>query len=123
MITIVKIFFFQAEDGIRDIGVTGVQTCALPISIKAKELFRNDKEYVVMQGEVLIVDEHTGRMLAGRRYNDGLHQAIEAKEGVTVREEYQTLATITLQNYFRLYDKLSGMTGTAMTEASEFDKI
>jgi preprotein translocase subunit SecA len=92
-------------------------------SIKAKELFRNDKEYVVMQGEVLIVDEHTGRMLAGRRYNDGLHQAIEAKEGVTVREEYQTLATITLQNYFRLYEKLSGMTGTAMTEASEFDKI
>ncbi|MFN8193613.1 MAG: preprotein translocase subunit SecA [Nocardioidaceae bacterium] len=92
-------------------------------SIKAKELFRNDKEYVVMQGEVLIVDEHTGRMLQGRRYNDGLHQAIEAKEGVTVREEYQTLATITLQNYFRLYDKLAGMTGTAMTEASEFDKI
>jgi preprotein translocase subunit SecA len=92
-------------------------------SIKAKELFRNDKEYVVMQGEVLIVDEHTGRMLAGRRYNDGLHQAIEAKEGVQVREEYQTLATITLQNYFRMYDKLSGMTGTAMTEASEFDKI
>ncbi|WP_139979085.1 preprotein translocase subunit SecA [Nocardioides litoris] len=92
-------------------------------SIKAKELFRNDKEYVVMNGEVLIVDEHTGRMLAGRRYNDGLHQAIEAKEGVQVREEYQTLATITLQNYFRLYDTLSGMTGTAMTEASEFDKI
>ncbi|GAA5150388.1 preprotein translocase subunit SecA [Nocardioides marinquilinus] len=92
-------------------------------SIKAKELFRNDKEYVVMNGEVLIVDEHTGRMLSGRRYNDGLHQAIEAKEGVQVREEYQTLATITLQNYFRLYDTLSGMTGTAMTEASEFDKI
>ena len=92
-------------------------------SIKAKELFRNDKEYVVIDGEVLIVDEHTGRMLAGRRYNDGLHQAIEAKEGVEVREEYQTLATITLQNYFRLYEKLSGMTGTAMTEASEFDKI
>jgi preprotein translocase subunit SecA len=92
-------------------------------SIKAKELFHNDKEYVVMNGEVLIVDEHTGRILAGRRYNDGLHQAIEAKEGVEVREEYQTLATITLQNYFRLYDKLSGMTGTAMTEASEFDKI
>ena len=91
-------------------------------SIKAKELFRNDKEYVLMDGEVLIVDEHTGRMLAGRRYNDGLHQAIEAKEGVTVREEYQTLATVTLQNYFRLYFKLSGMTGTAMTEASEFDK-
>ena len=92
-------------------------------SIKAKELFHNDKEYVVMNGEVLIVDEHTGRILAGRRYNDGLHQAIEAKEGVEVREEYQTLATITLQNYFRLYKKLSGMTGTAMTEASEFDKI
>ena len=92
-------------------------------SIKAKELFRNDKEYVVMNGEVLIVDEHTGRMLAGRRYNEGLHQAIEAKEGVEVREEYQTLATVTLQNYFRLYEKLGGMTGTAMTEASEFDKI
>jgi preprotein translocase subunit SecA len=92
-------------------------------SIKAKELFHNDKEYVVMNGEVLIVDEHTGRMLAGRRYNEGLHQAIEAKEGVQVREEYQTLATVTLQNFFRLYKKLSGMTGTAMTEASEFDKI
>jgi preprotein translocase subunit SecA len=92
-------------------------------SIKAKELFRNDKEYVVIDGEVLIVDEHTGRVLSGRRYNDGLHQAIEAKESVQIREEYQTLATVTLQNYFRLYDKLSGMTGTAMTEASEFDKI
>ena len=92
-------------------------------AIKAKELFRRDKEYVVLDGEVLIVDEHTGRMLHGRRYNEGLHQAIEAKEGVQVREEYQTLATITLQNYFRLYEKLSGMTGTAMTEASEFDKI
>ncbi|MBA2640374.1 MAG: preprotein translocase subunit SecA [Nocardioidaceae bacterium] len=92
-------------------------------AIKAKELFRRDKEYVVMNGEVLIVDEHTGRMLEGRRYNEGLHQAIEAKEKVRVREEYQTLATITLQNYFRLYDKLAGMTGTAMTEASEFDKI
>jgi preprotein translocase subunit SecA len=92
-------------------------------AIKAKELFRKDKEYVVMDGDVLIVDEHTGRMLAGRRYNEGLHQAIEAKEKVRIREEYQTLATITLQNYFRLYDKLSGMTGTAMTEASEFDKV
>src|SRR5690606_7823754 len=81
-------------------------------SIKAKELFRNDKEYVVINGEVLIVDEHTGRILAGRRYNEGLHQAIEAKEGVQIREEYQTLATVTLQNYFRLYKKLSGMTGT-----------
>ena len=92
-------------------------------AIKAKELFRRDKEYVVIEGEVLIVDEHTGRLLEGRRYNEGLHQAIEAKEGVRVREEYQTLATITLQNYFRLYEKLSGMTGTAMTEAAEFDKI
>ncbi len=92
-------------------------------AIKAKELFRRDKEYVVLDGEVLIVDEHTGRILHGRRYNEGLHQAIEAKEGVRIREEYQTLATITLQNYFRLYEKLAGMTGTAMTEASEFDKI
>jgi len=92
-------------------------------AIKAKELFKRDKDYVVMNGDVLIVDEHTGRILDGRRYNEGLHQAIEAKEGVTVREEYQTLATITLQNYFRLYGKLSGMTGTALTEASEFDKI
>jgi preprotein translocase subunit SecA len=92
-------------------------------AIKAKELFKKDKDYVVMEGEVLIVDEHTGRILDGRRYNEGLHQAIEAKEGVRIREEYQTLATITLQNYFRLYDKLGGMTGTAMTEASEFDKI
>ncbi len=92
-------------------------------AIKAKELFRRDRDYVVIEGDVLIVDEHTGRMLHGRRYNEGLHQAIEAKEGVTIREEYQTLATITLQNYFRLYDKLGGMTGTAMTEASEFDKI
>ncbi len=89
---------------------------------QAKELFRNDKDYVVIDGEVLIVDEHTGRILDGRRYNEGLHQAIEAKEGVRIREEYQTLATITLQNYFRLYDKLGGMTGTALTEASEFDK-
>jgi preprotein translocase subunit SecA len=92
-------------------------------AIKAKELFRRDKEYVVIEGAVLIVDEHTGRLLEGRRYNEGLHQAIEAKENVRVREEYQTLATITLQNYFRLYEKLAGMTGTAMTEASEFDKI
>ena len=92
-------------------------------AIKAKELFKRDKDYVLIDGNVMIVDEHTGRVLEGRRYNEGLHQAIEAKENVTVREEYQTLATITLQNYFRLYEKLSGMTGTAMTEASEFDKI
>ncbi len=92
-------------------------------AIKAKELFRLDKDYVVMNGEVLIVDEHTGRMLAGRRYNEGMHQAIEAKEGVEIKNENQTLATITLQNYFRLYSKLSGMTGTASTEASEFHQI
>ncbi|HEX6920566.1 MAG TPA: preprotein translocase subunit SecA [Actinomycetes bacterium] len=92
-------------------------------AIKAKELFKRDKDYVVMNGEVLIVDEHTGRMLKGRRYNEGMHQAIEAKEGVEIKQENQTLATITLQNFFRLYDKLSGMTGTAMTEASEFSQI
>ncbi|QTE30286.1 preprotein translocase subunit SecA [Pengzhenrongella sicca] len=89
-------------------------------AIKAKELFKRDKDYVVMKGEVLIVDEHTGRMLAGRRYNEGMHQAIEAKEGVVIKAENQTLATITLQNYFRLYTKLAGMTGTADTEAAEF---
>ena len=89
-------------------------------AIKAKELFTKDKDYVVMDGEVLIVDEHTGRILKGRRYNEGLHQSIEAKEGVEVKAENQTLATITLQNYFRLYDKLAGMTGTAETEAAEF---
>ena len=92
-------------------------------AVKAKELFKRDKDYVVMDGEVLIVDEHTGRILAGRRYNDGMHQAIEAKEGVKIGDENQTLATITLQNYFRMYDKLSGMTGTAMTEAAELDQI
>ncbi|CCE74972.1 preprotein translocase subunit SecA [Clavibacter nebraskensis] len=89
-------------------------------SIKAKALFKKDKDYVVMNGEVLIVDEHTGRILMGRRYNEGIHQAIEAKEGVAVKAENQTLATVTLQNYFRLYKKLSGMTGTAETEAAEF---
>ena len=89
-------------------------------AIKAKELFKNDKDYVVLNGEVMIVDEHTGRILAGRRYNEGMHQAIEAKEGVKIKAENQTLATITLQNYFKLYDKLSGMTGTAETEAAEF---
>jgi preprotein translocase subunit SecA len=92
-------------------------------ALRAKELFRRDKDYVVMNGEVLIVDEHTGRILAGRRYNEGMHQAIEAKEGVEIKQENQTLATITLQNYFRLYSTLSGMTGTAMTEAAEFDQI
>lgn len=89
-------------------------------SIKAKALFKKDKDYVVMNGEVLIVDEHTGRILMGRRYSEGIHQAIEAKEGVQVKAENQTLATVTLQNYFRLYTKLAGMTGTAETEAAEF---
>ena len=92
-------------------------------AIKAKELFKRDKDYVVMNGELLIVDEHTGRMLAGRRYSEGLHQSLEAKERIEIQDENQTLATITLQNYFRLYKKLSGMTGTAMTEASEFMQI
>ncbi|MCC9173137.1 preprotein translocase subunit SecA [Arthrobacter sp. zg-Y179] len=89
-------------------------------AIKAKELFKRDKDYVVLNGEVMIVDEHTGRILAGRRYNEGMHQAIEAKEGVVIKAENQTLATVTLQNYFRLYEKLAGMTGTAETEAAEF---
>ena len=89
-------------------------------AIKAKELFLKDRDYVVTGGEVLIVDEHTGRILPGRRYNEGLHQAIEAKENVEVKAENQTFATITLQNYFRMYDKLAGMTGTAETEAAEF---
>ncbi len=92
-------------------------------SLKAETLYRKDKEYIVRDGEVLIVDEFTGRVLEGRRYSEGLHQAIEAKEGLAIREENQTLATITLQNFFRLYDKLSGMTGTASTEANEFQKI
>ncbi|ETK33573.1 preprotein translocase subunit SecA [Microbispora sp. ATCC PTA-5024] len=89
-------------------------------ALKAKELFKKDKDYIVVDGEVLIVDEFTGRVLHGRRYNEGMHQAIEAKEGVKIKDENQTLATITLQNYFRLYEKLSGMTGTAATEANEF---
>ncbi|HKT56672.1 MAG TPA: preprotein translocase subunit SecA, partial [Microbacterium sp.] len=89
-------------------------------SIKALALFKRDTDYVVMNDEVMIVDEHTGRILVGRRYNEGIHQAIEAKEAVPVKAENQTLATVTLQNYFRLYEKLAGMTGTAETEAAEF---
>ena len=89
-------------------------------AIKAKELYTKDKDYVVMNGEILIVDEFTGRILPGRRWSEGMHQAVEAKEGVPIKDENQTLATITLQNYFRLYDKLAGMTGTATTEANEF---
>ena len=93
------------------------------VAIKAHHLYRRDVGYVVKDGEVIIVDEFTGRLMPGRRWSDGLHQAIEAKEGVNIRREDQTLATITFQNYFRLYSKLSGMTGTAETEATEFDKI
>jgi preprotein translocase subunit SecA len=89
------------------------------VALRAKELFRRDKEYIVSDGEVKIVDDFTGRVLEGRRWSDGLHQAVEAKEGVKIKDENQTLATITLQNYFRLYNKLAGMTGTAQTEAAE----
>ena len=92
-------------------------------SLKAHHLYKRDVNYVVMDGEIIIVDEFTGRLMPGRNWSDGLHQAVEAKEGVTVKEENQTLATITLQNFFKLYDKICGMTGTAMTEASEFWKI
>src|ERR687896_420401 len=92
-------------------------------SLKAESLYRRDVDYAVIDGEVKIIDEFTGRILDGRRWSEGLHQAVEAKEGVRVREENQTLATITLQNYFRMYDKLAGMTGTALTEANEFMKI
>ncbi|MGH9003352.1 MAG: preprotein translocase subunit SecA, partial [Acidimicrobiia bacterium] len=92
----------------------------LQAGLRAKELFKRDVDYVIQDGEVKIVDEFTGRILEGRRWSEGLHQAVEAKEGVRIKEENQTLATITLQNYFRLYDKLAGMTGTALTEAGEF---
>jgi len=92
-------------------------------AIRAKELYKRDKDYIVRDGEVLIVDEFTGRILEGRRYSEGLHQAIEAKEGVRVKEENQTLATITIQNYFRMYERLSGMTGTARTQAREFEEV
>src|SRR5215208_5653494 len=92
-------------------------------ALKAESLYKRDVDYAVIDGEVMIIDEFTGRILEGRRWSEGLHQAIEAKEGVHVQEENQTLATITLQNYFRMYEKLSGMTGTAITEANEFLKI
>ena len=95
----------------------------LDVALKAKALYQRDVDYVIANGEAKIVDEFTGRILEGRRYSEGLHQAIEAKEGVRIKEENQTLATITLQNYFRLYDKLAGMTGTAVTEAGEFMEI
>src|SRR3989454_3637630 len=92
-------------------------------AIRAKELYKRDVDYIVVQGEVKIVDEFTGRVLEGRRYSEGLHQAIEAKEGVRVKEENQTLATITIQNYFRMYEKLAGMTGTARTQRAEFNEV
>lgn len=92
-------------------------------ALKAKTLYRRDKEYIVRENQVIIVDEHTGRLMYGRRYSDGLHQSIEAKEGVPIQQESRTLATISIQNYFRMYNKLSGMTGTAATEAEEFNKI
>jgi preprotein translocase subunit SecA len=92
-------------------------------SLKASTLYRRDKEYIVKDNQVVIVDEHTGRLMFGRRYSDGLHQAIEAKEGVPIQQESRTLATVSLQNYFRMYQKLSGMTGTALTEAEEFNQI
>src|SRR5437660_4822013 len=92
-------------------------------ALRAQALYKNEVDYAVIDGEVKIIDEFTGRILEGRRWSEGLHQAVEAKESVRVQEENQTLATITLQNYFRMYDKLAGMTGTALTEATEFMKI
>jgi preprotein translocase subunit SecA len=120
------------EEGIdkieRILGVENIyddmeQTRHLENALKAHAVFKLDKDYIVRDGEVLIVDEFTGRVLAGRRYSEGLHQALEAKEGVQIQRENRTLATITFQNYFRLYHKLAGMTGTALTEAEEFNKI
>src|SRR5205814_9323397 len=92
-------------------------------ALKAHALYKRDRDYIVKDGEIIIVDEFTGRQMPGRRWSEGLHQAIEAKEGLRVQRETVTMATITFQNYFRLYDKLAGMTGTAMTEAEEFHKI
>ena len=92
-------------------------------ALRAHTLYKRDVEYVVKEGEVIIVDEFTGRLMPGRRWSDGLHQAVEAKEGLRIQQENQTLATITFQNYFRMYKKLAGMTGTAETEAEEFLKI
>src|SRR5204862_3360512 len=92
-------------------------------ALRAHRLFARDKDYIVKNGEVVIIDEFTGRMMPGRRYSEGLHQALEAKEQQPIQPENQTLASITFQNYFRMYDKLAGMTGTAETEAAEFEKI
>ena len=115
----------EAALGVEDIyaDVSGQLVNHLQQALKAQYMFHRDQQYVVVDGEVKIVDEFTGRIMEGRRYSEGLHQAIEAKEGVIVREENQTLATITLQNYFLMYDKLSGMTGTAMTEDAEFREV
>src|SRR6476646_411368 len=121
---------FPTEPGIerveREIGVENLYDAVqqnlvhqLQAALRAKELYKRDKDYIIQNGEVKIVDEFTGRILEGRRWSEGLHQAVEAKEGVKIKEENQTLATITLQNYFRMYEKLAGMTGTAQTEASE----
>ena len=95
----------------------------LGAALRAHALFQRDVEYIVKEGQIVIVDEFTGRTMPGRRWSEGLHQAIEAKEGVAIQNENQTLASITFQNYFRLYDKLAGMTGTADTEAAEFQQI
>ncbi len=123
------------DDGVREAEkIVGVESFYTPgnmewphlidNSLKAHHLYRKDREYVVSpQGEIIIVDEFTGRLMTGRQWSDGLHQAVEAKEKVRIKEENQTLATITLQNFFKLYKKLSGMTGTAMTEAMEFNKV
>src|ERR671918_2235539 len=105
------------------LGEHGTLVNHLVQALKAESLYKKDTEYAVIDGQAMIIDEFTGRILEGRRWSEGLHQAIEAKEGVAIREENQTLATITLQNYFRLYDKLAGMTGTALTEGTEFMKI
>ena len=122
------------DDGVREAErIAGVESFYTPgnmewphlidNSLKAHHLYRQDRDYVVMNGEIVIVDEFTGRLMTGRQWSDGLHQAVEAKERVRIKEENQTLATITLQNFFKLYKKLSGMTGTAMTEANEFWKV
>jgi len=113
----------EAALGIKDIYADMDLTRYLENALKAQAAMQRDKDYIVRDGEVIIVDEHTGRQMVGRRYNEGLHQAIEAKENVRVQNENRTVATITFQNYFRIYRKLSGMTGTALTEAQEFDKI
>jgi len=115
--------FVEKSLGVKNIYEDAQLAYHLDNALKAKELYKRDDEYMVRDGEVMIVDEFTGRALSGRRYSEGLHQAIEAKEGVEVKRESRTMATITLQNYFRLYKYLSGMTATALTEAEEFASI